>query len=296
LIAWSIVNHWGAGCFPGDHHVHVIAAAEAVFGYRQQAIGVRRQVDPDHLGFLVDDMVDEPRVLVAQPVVVLPPDMRAEQVIEGCDRTPPRDVVAYLEPFGVLVEHRVDDMDERLVARKETVPSRQQVPLEPALALMFAEDLHHPAVGREMIVFGIDIRHVAAIGDLQHILPAVGIVLVGAEQPEVFIFHVQPHDVPKIPAHLARGLGDRGSGTGHIDRVVAKIGQLQIFQQQSAVGVRVVAHPAVAFRRQLGQFRFESAVGVEQLLRPVALHPLFEQGYVIGLGRHLGQRHLVRAP
>ncbi len=44
-----------------DHDVDVVAAAQAVVHDRQQAVGVRRQVDPDDLGLLVDHVVDEAR-------------------------------------------------------------------------------------------------------------------------------------------------------------------------------------------------------------------------------------------
>jgi hypothetical protein len=39
-----------------------------VVGDREQAVGVRGEVDADDLGLLVDHMVDEPRVLVREPV------------------------------------------------------------------------------------------------------------------------------------------------------------------------------------------------------------------------------------
>jgi hypothetical protein len=52
----------------------------------------------------------------------------------------------------VLVEHRVHDVDERLVAVEEAVPSREQVALEPALAEVLAQDLHHAAVGGEVVI------------------------------------------------------------------------------------------------------------------------------------------------
>ena len=60
-----------------DDHVDVVAAAQAVVGDREQRVRVRRQVDADHLGLLVDDVVDEARVLVREAVVVLAPDVRA---------------------------------------------------------------------------------------------------------------------------------------------------------------------------------------------------------------------------
>jgi hypothetical protein len=42
---------------------------------------------------------------------------------------------------------RVDDVDERLVTVEEAVPAGQEVALEPALALVLGEHLHHAAVG-----------------------------------------------------------------------------------------------------------------------------------------------------
>ena len=84
-----------------------------------------------------------------EAVVVLAPDVRAEQVVERGDRAPPRDLARHLQPLRVLVEHRVDDVDERLVAVEEAVPARQQIALEPALAEVLGEDLHHATVGRE---------------------------------------------------------------------------------------------------------------------------------------------------
>ncbi len=60
-----------------DHHVDIVAAAQAVVGHRQKAIGVRRQVDAHDLGLFVDDMIDEAWVLMAKPVVVLSPDVGA---------------------------------------------------------------------------------------------------------------------------------------------------------------------------------------------------------------------------
>ncbi|TKS60902.1 MAG: hypothetical protein EWM73_03044 [Nitrospira sp.] len=78
-----------------------------------------------------------------------------------------------LQPLGMLVEHRVNDVNERLVAGEEAVTSGQEIPFQPTLALVLAEHLHDPAVRREVVVVGIPIRHPGAVGHLQHILPAV---------------------------------------------------------------------------------------------------------------------------
>ena len=140
------------GLLAGDDEVDVVAAAQAVVADREQAVGVRRQVDADDLGLLVDDVVDEAGVLVGEAVVVLAPDVRGEQVVERGERPPPRDLTAHLQPLGVLVEHRVDDVDEGLIAAEEAVPAGQQIALQPALAEVLGEDLHHAAVGTEVFV------------------------------------------------------------------------------------------------------------------------------------------------
>src|SRR5207253_842859 len=57
----------------GDDDVDVVAAAQAVVGHRQQGVGIRRQVHPDHVGLLVHHVVDEAGVLVGEAVVVLAP-------------------------------------------------------------------------------------------------------------------------------------------------------------------------------------------------------------------------------
>ena len=69
----------------GHHDVDVVAAAQAVVHHRQQAVGIRRQVDADDVGLLVDHVVDEAGVLVGEAVVVLPPDVRGQQVVERGD-------------------------------------------------------------------------------------------------------------------------------------------------------------------------------------------------------------------
>ena len=80
------------GLLAGDDDVDVVAAAQAMVGDREQAVGVGRQVDADDLGLLVHDVVDEAGILVAEAVVILPPDVARQQVVERGDRPPPGDV------------------------------------------------------------------------------------------------------------------------------------------------------------------------------------------------------------
>ena len=82
------------GLLAGDDHVDVVAAAQAVVGDRQQAVGVGRQVHAHDLRLLVDHVVDEAGVLMGEAVVVLAPHVRGEQVVQRGDRPPPGDAAA----------------------------------------------------------------------------------------------------------------------------------------------------------------------------------------------------------
>ena len=57
----------------GNDQVDVVPASQTVIGNRQQAIGVRRQIDANDIGALIRNMIDESRVLMGKPVVILPP-------------------------------------------------------------------------------------------------------------------------------------------------------------------------------------------------------------------------------
>ena len=119
------------GLLAGHDDVHVVAAAQTVVGSRQQAVRVGRQVDADDRCLLVHHQVDEPGVLMGEAVVVLAPHVARQQVVERRHRPTPRDVAGRLKPLGMLVEHGVDDVDERLVAIEQAVASGEQIALEP---------------------------------------------------------------------------------------------------------------------------------------------------------------------
>src|SRR4029077_258899 len=94
---------------------------------REQAISIRRQVHTNHISFFVDYKIDEPGVLMSKSVVVLPPHMRGKQIVQRRDGTPPFYVTRDFQPLSVLVEHRIDDVNESFVTGKETVTAGEQV-------------------------------------------------------------------------------------------------------------------------------------------------------------------------
>ena len=66
----------------GDDHVHVVARAQAMIGDREQRVGVGRQIHAHDVRLLVDDVIDESRVLMAEPIVVLPPHVRGQEIVQ----------------------------------------------------------------------------------------------------------------------------------------------------------------------------------------------------------------------
>ena len=153
LTACSMVSHWGRGCLRRDDDVHVVAAADAVVEAAQQAVCIGGQVEAHDVGLLVRDVVEEAGVLMREAVVVLLPDVGGEDVVEAGDVAPPGQLVADLEPLGVLAEHGVHYADEGLIAVEEAVAAREQIALEHALADVLGEHgVHDTAVGGEVVV------------------------------------------------------------------------------------------------------------------------------------------------
>ena len=108
---------------------------------------------------------------------------------------------------------------------------------------MLAEHLHDMAVARQMVVFGQGLRDPGAVGDVEHRREPVGCGLVRSEQAKVMVLldHVAQEDAHD-PRRLAVGL----PRLDNRDRVIGEVWHDQLAPQQSAIGVRVCAHPPVA--------------------------------------------------
>src|SRR5690606_10574522 len=146
--------------------------------------------------------------------------------------------------------HRVDDVDERLVAREEAVPAGQQIALEPALAGVFGEDLHDPSARLELAVVRAALADPAAAGDLEPRPEPVRFRLLRAEHAEVAALLVALHHVAQVRAEGPGAFGIDRPGRRYLDGVAAEIGQAQIAQQNATVGVRVHPHAALTPRAQ----------------------------------------------
>ncbi len=185
-------------------------------------------------------------------------------------------------------------MDERLVAVEQAVPAGQQVALQPALAEVLGEDLHHPAVGREV-----------------HRRRA------GSRPPRRGRSPRTRRQAGSTRSRRGRRCGTSG-GSGRSTsrrnvaedpRRLARARARAPRRRRRSRGSRAGPGPCSSSpplacglalirrspRRELGQVRDQGAVVVEQLLGPVAAHPRLEGGPVRGVRADLGERHLVRA-
>ena len=171
-----------------------MTTAQAMVERRQQAVGIRRQVNPDNVRLFVDHVIEEPGVLMRETVMILLPDVRGQQVIQRSDFPAPWQFQRDLQPFGMLAEHRIDDTNERLVTVEQPVPPGQQIAFQPALALMLAEHrIKHPASRCEELVIVDRLSVPLAIGHLEHSAEKIRQCLIRPEYPEVV--GVQLHNV-----------------------------------------------------------------------------------------------------
>jgi hypothetical protein len=162
------------------------------------------------------------------------------------------------------------------------------------VAVVLGQHLHHPAVAAELHVVRRDPFHERPVGDVEDVAEPVAVGLVRAEQPERL--RVAPVDVAHQLAQLAGRLGAQLGRPRHVDRVVPEIRQVEVAGENTAVGVRGGAHPQVTLGRLLPDQVDGHARGVEELLRPVRLEPLLQQGEVLGILPYAGEGHLMRAP
>jgi hypothetical protein len=262
------------GVFAGHHHVDVVSAAQAVIEDRQQAVCIGRQIHANDVGFLVDDVIEKPWVLMRKTIVILLPNMRCEQVVEGGYLAAPGELRGNFEPLGMLAEHRIDDTDEGFVAVEEAMAPGQQVPLEPSLALVFTEHgVEDAPAGSQKFIVLYSSSVPLAIRDFKNGAQEIGQGLVGTEKAEITLDLIELGDVSQELTQDLRILRRDGARGGYRHRVRMKIGHAQVAQQHAAIGVGVRAHSPLPQGGELREVRIELPLFVEQFLGPVTPHP-----------------------
>jgi len=112
-------------------------------------------------------------------------------------------------------------LDEGLVAAEEAVTAGQQVALEPALALVLRQHLHHPTVGRETLVGRLSLSVPGTVRDGEDLSEPVRRRLVRAEEAERRGVHGD--HVTKEAAEHTRRFARSCAWLLDVDRVVAVV-------------------------------------------------------------------------
>ena len=101
-------------------------------------------------------------------------------------------------------------MDKSFVAREEPVSTREEIPFQPSLAQVLAENLHHPAVGRDVVVGLQDLRSGCTVRDVEQVRQAVRGGLIGTKNTDIALIPIQFHHIPnKRPNDSGRFREDR---------------------------------------------------------------------------------------
>ena len=238
----------------GHDQIDVVTAAQAVIGNREQRVGVGRQIDADHVGLLVQQVIDEAGVLVRKAVVILAPDQRTEQIVERRDRLAPGNLARDLEPLGVLVDHGVDDVDEGLVAGEEAMTAGEQIAFEPALAHVFAQHFHHAAGLRKVFIDGQRLGHPGSLP-----VPVITscrrleAVSSGPKTRKFFVSMLASITACSMWPRMRVDSTSSLPAALDLDGEIAEVGHLQRLQEQAAVGVGVHAHAQPALGRDVGE-------------------------------------------
>ena len=130
----------------------------------------------------------------------------------------------------MLVQHRIDDVNERLVAVEEPVPSGEQVALEPALTHVLGQHLEHAPVPGQAFVRGKHPPPASVCPSPKRRLPGGWTRSHRDEEQEVV--RVARDDVLEKRSERARRLCDLTAGLVDLEPVVAKVGQREIAKRR----------------------------------------------------------------
>jgi len=211
-----------------DNDVDVVHALETVIRDGKEAVSIWGQVDTDDFWALIGYDIEETWILVSEAVVVLSPYCSGKENIQRGDFGTPFNLETLLNPLAVLVDHRVDDVDERFVAVKKAMSSREDVALKPTFASVFTEDFHHTASERQIstvfILFEI-FAHPDLLASFVYLAKFVGLGLVGAEDAK--IVHVARHHISKELGHVSHAGKEGDTRFNFLELIISKIGHIE---------------------------------------------------------------------
>ena len=100
----------------------------------------------------------------------------------------------------MLIEHRIHDVDEALIAREESVAASEQITLQPTLTHVLAQDLHHAPVRRQVLVDWKNRLHPDFICRLIDCVESIGGGFIRTEHPKVCLRQIELHHVTQKSA------------------------------------------------------------------------------------------------
>src|SRR5450759_3906705 len=91
----------------------------------------------------------------------------------------------------MLIKHRIDDMNERLVAVKQPVSAGEQISLEPTFALMLAQHFYYASVGCKKLIVLFRSCYPLPVSGLKNGIQSIGKCLVRSENPKVSLLAIK---------------------------------------------------------------------------------------------------------
>ena len=147
----------------------------------------------------------------------------------------------------------------------------QQVTFQPALAHMLTQHtIHDTAISCQLIIGRKQLAVPVAVLLLKYFVKTVGHALIRSKDTEVLAVLIELKDITDIAAKFNHILS-LGLARLNWNAILAEIRETQVFQQQSAICMRVCAKTGIALRSQLSQFRDQASVFIKQLFCVVAL-------------------------
>jgi hypothetical protein len=252
--------------FVRDNKVHVIDAAKAVVHRREQAVCVGRQINAYDIGFFVEQRIDEPWALMAEAVVLLPPERGSLKIRER----PPWELATHFEKFRELIHHRSDDGEKALVAWEKTMPAGEQIALQPCLAGVLGKNFEHASTARANVLGAIVAFNgplvVTLCGRVKNAAELVAHQFVGGEYAEVArILHddfgeIFCEDIDRSFFRLATFL------SVNFDRALRQRRTVKRRAKPASQRVRIAAHPPLVPWTTGENVRLRCAVFIEEFL------------------------------
>ena len=196
----------------------------------------------------------------------------------------------------MLVDHRVDNVDERLVRVEYTMSPAQNISLKPAFNRVLDKDFHDTTCKREItaiLIFLKVLAHPDLLASIVDRIELVRLCLVGAEDTECLL--ILRYDVPQELAEQRHAARLGSTGFCSVVSISAEIWHAKLVLQRPTIGNWICAHSPLPLRRKVFQLRQDLPI-LEQFLRLVAAHPLLQYLEVLRILQHIRDRDLMRPP